>query len=267
MQRLLRAWAAHQSEVPPCSLRQLRSGSPAPGGSTLITSAPNSARMRAANGPAISVPSSTTRRSERACCAVGGEAPKGLLEYHDLRPGPDDNSTGPNAAQSSAPRRTGLRRRRRGRERGRRRRRRRGRGQIRSPTQSREHPDDTGEEVVAALLCRGIDNLQHEQRVQHSRALHRRPASDGVGTCGICLPGTASRLSNVEGYRTCCAAQLIKQRGVPSWNLFGSSSGQSKELDRTAVHVELLNWPLLLPKRFQERTPRCLISCAAQQVR
>ncbi|HYS07784.1 MAG TPA: hypothetical protein VEP66_03530, partial [Myxococcales bacterium] len=52
--------------------------------------------------------------------------------------------------------------------------------------------------------------------------------------------GTASRFSNVEGYRTCCAAQLIKQRGVPSWNLFGSSSGQSKELDRTAVHVELL---------------------------
>ena len=61
-----------------------------------------------------------------------------------------------------------------------------------------------------------------------------------ICTCGICLPGTASRFSNVEGYRTCCAAQLIKQRGVPSWNLFGSSSGQSKELDRTAVHVELL---------------------------
>src|SRR6267142_6395317 len=66
------------------------------------------------------------------------------------------------------------------------------------------------------------------------------PASDGVGMCGICLPGTASRFSNVEGDRTCCAAQLIKQRGVPAWNLLDSSSGQSKELDRTADHVERL---------------------------
>src|SRR6266403_2916886 len=35
----------------------------------------------------------------------------------------------------------------------------------------------------------------------------------------------------------------------------------------TAVRSSSLDWPLLLPKRFQERTPRCLISCAAQQVR
>src|SRR6266850_1724204 len=50
----------------------------------------------------------------------------------------------------------------------------------------------------------------------------------------------ASTAFSTNNARTCCAAQLIKQRGVPSWNLFGSSSGQSKELDRTAVHVELL---------------------------
>ena len=35
----------------------------------------------------------------------------------------------------------------------------------------------------------------------------------------------------------------------------------------TAVRSSSLDWPLLLPKRFQEGTPRCLISCAAQQVR
>jgi len=38
----------------------LRNGSPPPGASILITSAPNSASMRAQNGPAISVPSSMT---------------------------------------------------------------------------------------------------------------------------------------------------------------------------------------------------------------
>ncbi|HYS11246.1 MAG TPA: hypothetical protein VEP66_21095, partial [Myxococcales bacterium] len=35
----------------------------------------------------------------------------------------------------------------------------------------------------------------------------------------------------------------------------------------TAVRSSSLDWPLLLPKRFQEGTPRCLISYAAQQVR
>ena len=34
-----------------------------------------------------------------------------------------------------------------------------------------------------------------------------------------------------------------------------------------AVRSSSLDWPLLLPKRFQEGRPRCLISCAAQQVR
>ena len=63
---------------------------------------------------------------------------------------------------------------------------------------------------------------------------------DGDGDGDVAVGGTASCFSNVEGYRSCCAAQLIKQRGVPSWNLFGSGSGQSKELDGTAVDVELL---------------------------
>src|SRR4029434_3064636 len=39
-------------------MRQLRSGSPVPGGSTLITSAPNHARNAAAKGPAIACPNS-----------------------------------------------------------------------------------------------------------------------------------------------------------------------------------------------------------------
>jgi hypothetical protein len=57
---LLRAWTDHHSEVPSLSTRHWRSGSPLPGASTLITSAPNSASMREQNGPAISVPSSST---------------------------------------------------------------------------------------------------------------------------------------------------------------------------------------------------------------
>ncbi|KWV90306.1 hypothetical protein PFLmoz3_00304 [Pseudomonas fluorescens] len=59
---LLRACTNHHSEVPSYSLRHLRSGSPPSGDSTLITSAPNSAQMREANGPAIRVPSSMTFR-------------------------------------------------------------------------------------------------------------------------------------------------------------------------------------------------------------
>src|SRR5215469_7115052 len=64
---LLRACTAHQSDVPPASgysLRHLRSGSPPLGSSILMTSAPNSPRKRAANGPAISVPSSSTLTPE-----------------------------------------------------------------------------------------------------------------------------------------------------------------------------------------------------------
>ena len=57
---LLRACAYHQSDVPWCSLRHFRNGSPPSGDSILITSAPNSASTRAQNGPAIKVPSSIT---------------------------------------------------------------------------------------------------------------------------------------------------------------------------------------------------------------
>src|SRR3954469_17458530 len=102
MQRLLRACAAHQSERPSCSMRQLRSGSPAPGGSTLITSAPNSARMRAATGAAINVPSSTTRTPCSACCAMAGEAPKGPPKYHVCgRGGNAAASIGPGGAMAT----------------------------------------------------------------------------------------------------------------------------------------------------------------------
>jgi hypothetical protein len=51
---LLRAWTYHHSEVPLCSSRHCRSGSPPSGDSILMTSAPNSARILPANGPAIS---------------------------------------------------------------------------------------------------------------------------------------------------------------------------------------------------------------------
>ena len=61
---LLRACAYHQSDVPSCRRRHLRSGSPSPGVSTFTTSAPNSASRRAQYGPAMSVPSSTTLRLE-----------------------------------------------------------------------------------------------------------------------------------------------------------------------------------------------------------
>src|SRR5690606_11170602 len=61
-----------------CSLRHLRNGSPPgcplrAGGSTLITSAPKSAIIRAANGPAINCPSSSTRRP--ASGPVGDASP------------------------------------------------------------------------------------------------------------------------------------------------------------------------------------------------
>src|SRR5690606_25981247 len=79
IERLLRACTDHQSEVPDGSsgqsLRHLRSGSPPSprelgGGSTLITSAPKSAIMRAAKGPAISCPSSITRSPRSAPALV-----------------------------------------------------------------------------------------------------------------------------------------------------------------------------------------------------
>ena len=49
-ERLLRDCTCHQTEVPSLSSRHLRSGSPAPGGSILITSAPKSPSVLAAEG-------------------------------------------------------------------------------------------------------------------------------------------------------------------------------------------------------------------------
>src|SRR5690606_26938213 len=57
---LLRLWVYHQREVSLCNLRHLRKGSPTPGGSTLMTSAPNCASSAQAYGPAIKEPSSST---------------------------------------------------------------------------------------------------------------------------------------------------------------------------------------------------------------
>src|SRR3990167_5731685 len=61
MHRLPRATTDHQSGKP--SRPHSRMGSPCPGGSTLITSAPMSAKIWPQNGPAMSWPSSMTRRS------------------------------------------------------------------------------------------------------------------------------------------------------------------------------------------------------------
>src|SRR5450830_6553 len=60
MDFLFRDCRYHHSEVPWCSLRHLRKGSPSPGASILITSAPNSPSRRAAKGAAISAPISMT---------------------------------------------------------------------------------------------------------------------------------------------------------------------------------------------------------------
>ena len=59
-ERLLRDCTCHQTEVPSFKSRHLRSGSPAPGVSILMTSAPKSPNVLAANGPAINCPSSST---------------------------------------------------------------------------------------------------------------------------------------------------------------------------------------------------------------
>ena len=66
MQRLFRAHTDHQSGKP--SRPQPRSGSPCPGGSILMTSAPMSANICPQNGPATSCPSSSTRRSVSGPC-------------------------------------------------------------------------------------------------------------------------------------------------------------------------------------------------------
>src|SRR4051794_1310046 len=61
--RLLRAMAGHQRLRPSTVTPHRRIGSPVPGGSTLITSAPRSPSSWPANGPAMNEPSSSTRRS------------------------------------------------------------------------------------------------------------------------------------------------------------------------------------------------------------
>src|SRR5690606_26202353 len=58
---LLRDCTCHQTDVPSLIRRQLRSGSPAPVASILITSAPKSPSVLPQNGPAINCPISTTR--------------------------------------------------------------------------------------------------------------------------------------------------------------------------------------------------------------
>ena len=72
---LLRACAYHHRLVPSWSLRHLRNGSPpspraSAGDSILMTSAPNSASRRPQNGPAISVPISSTFRPSSGIALV-----------------------------------------------------------------------------------------------------------------------------------------------------------------------------------------------------
>src|SRR5919107_3050343 len=98
---LLRAMIGHQRVRP--SLRclpQRRMGSPLPGGSTLMTSAPKSARSWPQKGPASRLPISTTRTSSRGLAPLLPSAihilPEGsydevaalidVLTHDDLRP-------------------------------------------------------------------------------------------------------------------------------------------------------------------------------------
>src|SRR5271154_5330475 len=60
-QRLLRPMLFQKSPTPSLRWPQVRKGSPAPGCSTLMTSAPNSPMAVATRGPAASVAASTTR--------------------------------------------------------------------------------------------------------------------------------------------------------------------------------------------------------------
>ena len=64
---LLRDCACHQTEVPSCNMRHFRKGSPSPGASTLMISAPKSANVLAAKGPAINCPNSNTLIPARIC--------------------------------------------------------------------------------------------------------------------------------------------------------------------------------------------------------
>src|SRR6185369_16978325 len=72
IERLLRDCTCHQTEVPSFIRRQLRNGSPFPGASILITSAPNSPSVLPAKGPAMSCPISITRIPASAPGGIGG---------------------------------------------------------------------------------------------------------------------------------------------------------------------------------------------------
>src|SRR5436190_10516660 len=83
MQRLLRLTTFHQSPTPSRGSfhAMLRSESPPLGRSTLMTSAPKSARYRAQLGPASTVDRSSTRRPASAApSAIGSEQPLGHRE-------------------------------------------------------------------------------------------------------------------------------------------------------------------------------------------
>ena len=62
MDRLPRLNAVKRGEVSPAA--QMRNGSPAPGGSTLTTSAPSAASSMPAYGPVMKVATSITRTPE-----------------------------------------------------------------------------------------------------------------------------------------------------------------------------------------------------------
>src|SRR5215210_8713889 len=82
---LLRAMIGHHRVCPSLRWRpQTRMGSPLPGGSSLMTSAPKSARSWPQKGPARRLPISTTRTPSR------GRAPLLLSAIHILLQGADD---------------------------------------------------------------------------------------------------------------------------------------------------------------------------------
>src|SRR5215218_4306987 len=82
---LFRAMMGHQRVRPSLRWRpQARMGSPLPGGSTFMTSAPKSARSWPQNGPASRLPISTTRTPSR------GHAPPFSSAIHVLLESPDD---------------------------------------------------------------------------------------------------------------------------------------------------------------------------------
>src|SRR4051794_13082648 len=97
---LLRAMAGHQRLRPSTVTPHPRIGSPDPGGSTLITSAPRSPSSWPANGPAMNEPSSRTRRPASGGRAGGSDTPRSLPSV----PEPTPNRT---AAASGVPTRIG----------------------------------------------------------------------------------------------------------------------------------------------------------------